>query len=356
MREKIEDRRIFRWSEKEPLLEETKGRCAHCGDPLNRGENLTVEHFIPINKGGTNDPENLTVLCQDCNQLKSDMILPLSWYPYLSAEKKKIFRSLILKYLTDVDYLAENCLLMIDTFIIQVYIPIQRKLGSNGYKEMGMPVRVSITKMGGKEAFDWLINYKASLAWRDACGTITHPKEWSAPCYLLKRGDKEIAMVCPWMAHEWDKSVKKYRNNIMFDWYFSPNLPKKDYVPKMLADLMRGVESRVTHDLTNTMKGAIAITSRHRCFVSDRHCKAVYDELGRATRDIEFSTHYSKTARIRECIVFHTIGKDQQAMKKMQAELMEIYEKQGIKEMDDYVMTHCEELNNRLESIKGEKK
>jgi 5-methylcytosine-specific restriction endonuclease McrA len=36
--------------------------CAYCGDDAN-----TVDHVIPVNKGGTDHPENLVAACNRCN-------------------------------------------------------------------------------------------------------------------------------------------------------------------------------------------------------------------------------------------------------------------------------------------------
>lgn len=48
-------------------------RCAQCGrSPLTHGVVLQVDHKIPLAWGGTNEPENLQPLCEDCNHGKRD--------------------------------------------------------------------------------------------------------------------------------------------------------------------------------------------------------------------------------------------------------------------------------------------
>jgi 5-methylcytosine-specific restriction endonuclease McrA len=44
--------------------------CKKCGSK----ENLTVDHIIPLSKGGTNDWNNLQTLCFKCNHLKADKL------------------------------------------------------------------------------------------------------------------------------------------------------------------------------------------------------------------------------------------------------------------------------------------
>lgn len=127
MRERIEERMPFSWAQKVPLLDETNGKCAHCGIMLDRYTNMTVEHIIPLNKGGTNDPENLTMLCEDCNTEKSDMILPSSWYPHLSHKKHKAVGELLSRYMHETDYLSEDCLLPLDTFRIEAPVTTKKK-------------------------------------------------------------------------------------------------------------------------------------------------------------------------------------------------------------------------------------
>lgn|GEM_PF-6054536 len=46
--------------------------CQICGSK----ERLTVDHIIPIIEGGSNDPDNLWVLCRSCNSRKHMSKLP----------------------------------------------------------------------------------------------------------------------------------------------------------------------------------------------------------------------------------------------------------------------------------------
>ena len=47
-----------------------KGKCVDCGSK----ENLHYDHIIPLSKGGGNSVENIQILCQICNLIKSDKI------------------------------------------------------------------------------------------------------------------------------------------------------------------------------------------------------------------------------------------------------------------------------------------
>lgn len=49
------------------------GLCAYCGQHRNI-KYMTVDHIIPLSKGGTDDTENLQCTCKMCNRLKSDML------------------------------------------------------------------------------------------------------------------------------------------------------------------------------------------------------------------------------------------------------------------------------------------
>lgn len=45
--------------------------CYYCGAEIS-GRNKTIDHKIPISKGGTNAIENLCVCCRKCNSAKND--------------------------------------------------------------------------------------------------------------------------------------------------------------------------------------------------------------------------------------------------------------------------------------------
>jgi 5-methylcytosine-specific restriction endonuclease McrA len=54
------------WNSK---LEEYNYRCAYCGCELNT-ETITIDHMIPIVRGGTNYIDNLVPACRSCNSRK----------------------------------------------------------------------------------------------------------------------------------------------------------------------------------------------------------------------------------------------------------------------------------------------
>lgn len=49
-------------------------RCRYCRDRIDRAA-ITVDHIIPVSKGGTNALENLCLACKLCNLRKADQIL-----------------------------------------------------------------------------------------------------------------------------------------------------------------------------------------------------------------------------------------------------------------------------------------
>jgi hypothetical protein len=49
------------------------GHCGYCGLHENEaGARLTIDHFQPVSRGGSDDLENLVYACHNCNTFKSD--------------------------------------------------------------------------------------------------------------------------------------------------------------------------------------------------------------------------------------------------------------------------------------------
>lgn len=54
------------WRVYTPIRKSLIGKpCVKCGKPAD-----TVDHIIPMSRGGTNDPDNLQPMCWDCNRRK----------------------------------------------------------------------------------------------------------------------------------------------------------------------------------------------------------------------------------------------------------------------------------------------
>lgn len=52
------------------LIERDGKQCGGCGTT----ERLNIDHIMPVSRGGTNDLDNLRLLCRPCNSKKSNKI------------------------------------------------------------------------------------------------------------------------------------------------------------------------------------------------------------------------------------------------------------------------------------------
>lgn len=66
----------------EALLELFNHTCPCCGEA---GEKLTVDHIVPISKGGSNTIDNIQPLCLTCNIKKGAKVV--SYLPHARCEK-----------------------------------------------------------------------------------------------------------------------------------------------------------------------------------------------------------------------------------------------------------------------------
>lgn len=62
--------RTIRGSVRKYVMARDNYTCQYCGSQ----ENPVIDHIFPFSRGGSNEADNLQVLCRDCNARKSDSI------------------------------------------------------------------------------------------------------------------------------------------------------------------------------------------------------------------------------------------------------------------------------------------
>lgn len=84
-RRRMEARRNYRRARR-LVLESAAGRCHYCGDVF---DELTIDHVIPLSRGGSNSPTNLVAACLGCNQTKADRLFAEHPSPMKSAVSRR---------------------------------------------------------------------------------------------------------------------------------------------------------------------------------------------------------------------------------------------------------------------------
>lgn len=72
------------------------GKCFYCGKRMlsadGKGDDLTIDHFIPLSKGGNDHHHNYVLACRLCNESKADRL------PNAKQRTKKFYMSYYIKY------------------------------------------------------------------------------------------------------------------------------------------------------------------------------------------------------------------------------------------------------------------
>jgi len=91
----VDDREIRREREKARLLRKqnwwknriAKGICHYCGKSV-PPKDLTLDHVVPLARGGHSTKGNCVPACKDCNNQKKNL-LPMEWEEYLHHLQKQ---------------------------------------------------------------------------------------------------------------------------------------------------------------------------------------------------------------------------------------------------------------------------
>ena len=79
-RRKARDLRKTRWWQQKTA----SGICHYCGERFSFKE-LTMDHLVPLARGGRSTKNNIVPCCKECNSLKKSM-MPLEWEDFLQKK------------------------------------------------------------------------------------------------------------------------------------------------------------------------------------------------------------------------------------------------------------------------------
>lgn len=278
-RKRIQDRIIFNTNDKLNILIESDHKCAHCGKRLSirKESGFTIEHVIPLNKGGTNDRKNLIALCEDCNQEKSDdIIMPKDYYPYLPQKKLDEITELFKEYIRTTEWFDETTLFQLDRFKIDVQFLVRK--GQRRTPVVGHGT-AEVQKVKREDAFNWLYAYTAHLAPGDKGLMVTSEKQIDTPYYKIMYQNKDILLFTTYVSHPDEEDLLETpdaHSKIRLDIFINPELKDRgETTDWMLWTIVYQLSKAIQHTLVCTAPISLIdliITSPQ----SDKKAKRMY--------------------------------------------------------------------------------
>lgn len=230
-REKIDERFLFDEEDKEIILRKSGQKCAHCGKPIfilpSRMENaMTVDHYIPLSRGGANRLLNYIPLCKDCNTSKGEKVIsPDGYLKYLKPEYLKEIQGYYDSYIHSFKYISERNLLAADEFTVKVpFYPL------NGMREISAPAAVfeyNIKKAGYCDLDKLYRYYLKYLKKYDVLETPEKAEEnirdwFERGCiYFAEKNGDILVMVAFDVVDLKTRKVKGYNGKALEIWSFS---------------------------------------------------------------------------------------------------------------------------------------
>lgn len=210
VREKMTERKWFTRDEKIFILDKSNGKCCRCGKSLNIGDGFTVEHVIPISKGGTNEPRNIVALCDKCNSEKgNNIVLPYLYFKYLKDEYLEEVGEMYADYCMNVDWFTLNNFCLMDKHLLLGTRP-GALLGHNKKgkgKKMCMarmaPILCPLSKAEYKDLDEV---YQLCMKYNRKYGLTTDADQVKSyitglflkgVIYIVRNGSKELVAVIP---------------------------------------------------------------------------------------------------------------------------------------------------------------
>lgn len=277
-RMKTTERERFPFQTRQSIYVDCKGLCAHCGKRLQlRGEDFTIEHVVPINKGGTNEHGNLVVLCQECNELKSDDIIsPKDYYPYLPAPKMAQVQAIFDRYIEDQDFIGYDNLFELDRFDLKGAVPVYRP---NAPRPLFVPTTFRMEKLRPAAVVDYLYLYMAHLHVRDKPIIITEEHQVTSPYYTVSCQGQAIMLVSVYI-HKSDvrppsRPDAEPRNVLFMDVFINQDITlNKGKLLRLVAAIF-AIEDRISRNMNRYVPGS-AIEYSLRAPASDKLAENVF--------------------------------------------------------------------------------
>ncbi len=121
-RHQIEDREFRNKDQKEAIALKSSNKCVWCGKKVYIGyPDATIDHFIPLKKGGTNEFVNLVLMCKDCNQKKGSYVVPINIAArHLNEPHQTELGDYFEDYVSKYDYISRGNLMCCDMYELDV--------------------------------------------------------------------------------------------------------------------------------------------------------------------------------------------------------------------------------------------